>query len=100
MHTHLRAWRRHRKLSQEQVANALKKRASTISRWERGEMNLTTADLERLAVLYGASISQLSAPPAAAEIVAVLGSLQNIASEMDPQMLQHWMAIGRKLIGS
>lgn len=97
MHKYLREWREYRNLSQEHVANVLGKRHTTIGRWERGAMKLSTDDLEQLARIYRASVKQLLAPPAAADMVATLDALQQIAHDMDPETLRSWIAIGQKL---
>lgn len=76
MHTHLRAWRINRKLTLEHVGNVFDVRHTTVSRWEKGEMRVSTADLERLADLYQTSITQLMAPPAAADMVKSLDRFQ------------------------
>ena len=97
MHKHLRAWRLLRGLSLEEVGAILHKRHSTISRWERGLMKLSTDDLEALAEIYGCTATQLAAPPAAANLVSTLDSLQQIACDMDPDILARWLQIGRDL---
>ena len=97
MHQHLRAWRLFRGLSQEQVGNMLRKRHTTIGRWERDKMKLTTADLEALARVYGATVSQLTAPPATAELVKVLDRVQGIVDGMSPDVLERWLALGEDL---
>lgn len=97
MWKHLRAWRKYRGLSQEHVANILHKSHTTIGRWELGDMRLTTEDLEALATLYGASVAQLQAPPEAASLVARMERAQAILSELSPEDLERWLAIGESL---
>ena len=84
-------------MSLEHVAEAIGKTHSSVSRWERGKMKLTTADLQKLAVLYGVSATQLAGPPAAASMIAVLDRTQAIAQEMDPETLEQWLSIGERL---
>ena len=84
-------------MTQEQVAAELGVRHTTVGRWEKGEMRLSTQDLERLAVIYGATTTQLAAAPAAASDVAILDKLHSIANGMDPAVLARWMAIGEDL---
>lgn len=97
MWKYLRAWRKHRGMSQEQVANILKKRHSTISRWERGEMRLTTEDLQALATLYGATITQLQGPPDLARLTERLERAQAVLADLSDEDLDRWLAIGESL---
>ncbi len=45
--------------TQEQVANLLGVDKTTISKWENGTARPKTKDLQRIAKLYGVSISEL-----------------------------------------
>lgn len=97
MHQHLRAWRHYRNMTLEQVGNIVGKKHTTVSRWEQGTMKLSTADLVSLAQIYGATPSQLIAPPEAAEMVATLDRTQRIVDGMEPDTLEQWLAIGERL---
>lgn len=97
MHMHLRAWRLHKKMSQEQVANMLGKKHSTVGRWERGLMKLSTADLQALAQIYGVTTSQLAGPPESADLIAILDRMQAIADRVDPEALEPWLQLGERL---
>lgn len=81
----------------EVAAASMGKKHSTISRWESGKMALKTSDLEKLAKLYGASISQISGPPNHATLVARLDEIQRIVASLDPDTLEHWLATGRAM---
>ena len=85
-------------MSLETVASALGVRHTTVSRWERGLMKLSTSDLERLAIIYGATLSQLQAAPQSAGIVARLDRTQQIVKRMSPDDLERWLALGESLI--
>ena len=98
LHSHLRDWRKHRSLTQEAVAASLGVRHTTIGRWELGKMKLAATDLERLAALYGASVSQLQGPPAAATLIARLDRTQKIVERMSADDLEKWLALGEALI--
>ncbi len=98
MWKHLKAWREFRKLSQEKVAGMLGKRHTTIGRWERGEMKSSTTDLEALARIYGATVSQVQMPPEAAEMVSRLDRTQGILGSLDPGDLEQWLAMGERLL--
>jgi transcriptional regulator with XRE-family HTH domain len=97
MYQHLRAWRLSKNMSLEQVANMVGKKHSTISRWERGLMNLNTSELEALARIYGASPTQLMGSPDAAALIGVLDRTQRIADGMDAETLEQWLSIGERL---
>ncbi len=97
MHRHLRAWRLYRNLTLEQVGNILGKKQTTVGRWERGLMKISTADLEALAKIYGASMTQLMGLPRAADMVATLDRAQAIIERMDAEALEHWLSVGEKM---
>ena len=94
MHEHLRAWRKYRQMTQEQVGDLLGVRHTTVSRWERGLMQLSTSDLTALAALYRARVSQLLAHPGSADLVEKLDRAQAIIDSLDSDELDHWLAIG------
>jgi len=62
-HTHLRAWRLFRGLTQATAAARLGVKGSTLSRWERGGLAPRTDDLERLANAYATTVTALMSPP-------------------------------------
>ena len=82
MHTYLRAWRKNRKLTLADVAERLSVRHTTVSRWELGQMKISTADLERLATVYDATVTQIVSPPKAATLVNNLDRFQAIIDGM------------------
>ena len=97
MHRYLLAWRKFRGLSQERVASMLGVRHTTIGRWEKGTMRLSTEDLQSLSRVYGATVSQLQAQPEAAAMVGRLDKVQAIIEHMSEDDLNHWLAIGERL---
>jgi transcriptional regulator with XRE-family HTH domain len=97
MWKYLRAWRKYRGYSQEQVANTMQKRHTTIGRWERGEMRITTEDLQALAALYGASIAQLQGPPDLARLTARMERAQAVLDNLSDEDLERWLALGESL---
>lgn len=88
MHTHLRAWRKNRKMTLEVVASHLGVRHTTVSRWEAGSVRISGADLERLASLYQASITQLVASPSAAALVHSLDRFQTVIDRMSTEQVE------------
>lgn len=97
MHTHLRAWRKTKNLSLPAVAERLGVAHTTVGRWERGEVPLTTRDLEDLATIYGITRRQLEFSPTAAEMIAFLDRAQHIIEDMPAVDLERWLAIGESL---
>lgn len=97
MHKYLRAWREHRGLSQQTVGDKLRVTHSTISRWERGLMPISTSDLMKLAKVYEASTTQLLAAPQSSELVALLDKVQVILETLPKETVEHWIAIGESL---
>ena len=57
--THLRGWRKHRQLTQEQLAERLEVDIATISRLERGEIPYNQDFLERAALALGCDVVDL-----------------------------------------
>lgn len=96
-HSHLREWRVYRNMSMSAVGRALRKQHTTIMRWERGDMRLSTEDLEKLATIYDATPRQLMAPPLAADLVTTLDRAQGIIETMSKTALEHWLSIGETL---
>ena len=47
-----RSWRRSQEITQQVVANSVNCNVSTISRWEKGELNLTTILYEKILKFY------------------------------------------------
>ena len=100
MHTHLRAWRKFRGLSQEAVGHTLNVRHTTIGRWESGSVPLTTDDLANLAKVYDATVGQLQADPQLAGMVTRLERAQRIFLAMDAEGIEQWLALGEKASGT
>ena len=97
LQSHLRAWRKHAGLSQEQLGNSMGVAHTTVGRWERGEVPLTTKEFERLAQVFEATPAELLVAPPDAKMVSVLHEPYDIVRNMSPETLQHWLEIGKKL---
>lgn len=98
VHKYLRAWRKHAGLSQEQLGNILGVDHTTVGRWERGRVPLTSEQFERLAHVFMATPAQLLADPMEADAVETLQEAYQIMQGMDSATLAQWLDIGRKLI--
>lgn len=99
MHTYLRAWRKHRGLSQATVGDMMGVEHSTIGRWELGTMRLTTTDLMRLADIYKATPSQIIMHPDMKDIIAQFERFQSIVGSMPTETVDDWLKIGERLSG-
>lgn len=97
MHTYLRAWREHRKISQVEVGARLGVSHTTIGRWETGKVPITTLDLERLAEVYGITRSQIEHSPELSDMVTFLDRAKEIIKDMPAEDLDRWLAIGESL---
>lgn len=97
IHKYLRAWRKHAGLSQEQLGNIIGVDHTTVGRWERGKVPLTSEQFERLAHIFRATPAQLLADPMESAAVDTLQEAYAIMQDMDPDTLAQWLDIGRKL---
>lgn len=97
VHKYLRAWRKHVGLSQEQLGNILGVDHTTVGRWERGTVPLTSEQLERLAHAFMATPAQLLVDPMEASAVEKLQEVYDIMQAMDEATLAQWLDLGRKL---
>lgn len=97
MHRYLRAWRKHFRLSLETVAAKIAITHTTLGRWERGIVPLTTENLQSLARVYGITESQIQAPPDEAVMVARLDRLQGVARDMTDEQIENWLHMGELL---
>ncbi|GBR25514.1 hypothetical protein AA0488_0667 [Kozakia baliensis NRIC 0488] len=84
-------------MSQEQVGNIMNVAHTTVGRWERGEVPLTSDQFETLARIFDASPAQLLGDPADAQMIATLQETHEIVKNMSPDTLRHWLEIGKKL---
>lgn len=98
-HTYLRAWRTYKGLSQEQVGNILSVKHTTIGRWENGKVDISMTDLQRLAAVYQASVTQLMMPPEKADLIQKLDRAMRIIDSMDSKEIDGWLSLGEKAAG-
>lgn len=61
-------------------------------------MKLSITDLELLAKLYGATTTQIQAPPEAADLVARMDRVQAILSGLSDDDLRDWIKLGERLL--
>jgi transcriptional regulator with XRE-family HTH domain len=78
---YLRAWRVHRKLSQQEVARIMGTNASAVSKYELGELPYTQRVIEVLAAIYRCKPSDLIGTPPETEPVSELRELPSDVRE-------------------
>lgn len=95
-HQYLRAWRLSKKLSLERVGAAIGVRHTTVGRWEKGQLPVTSADLEQLARVYGVPADRLLFDPAD-QSAAALATAREVISRMEPEDVTEWLRLGDRL---
>lgn len=94
---HLEAWRTHRGLTQEEAAEKLGVVHTTVGRWERGTMAITSASLVDLCRLYEVTPQQLLAPPASASTINRAEQIQRLVDGMDDEGFEHLLFIAKRI---
>lgn len=100
LHVHLRAHRKMRGMTQEQVANILGIRNSTLSGWETGSRTLDLEDIENLAKVYRVHPAALLMSPAEGERFETMRLASHVASRLDSETVSEWIRLGQKLADS
>jgi transcriptional regulator with XRE-family HTH domain len=100
-HRHLRAWRELAQLTQEEVAERLGLGQGTFSKWERGTISITLAQLAALAALYGVDRPALllDAPGAAPALDKARRAAALLAA-MPEAMQDTWLQSGEYMLGA
>lgn len=94
----LRLWRKSRKLTLEGLAEQTGYAISTLSGWEKGDREVGTDDLIRLAKVYGVHpAALLMAPGDAGPKVARMIRASGLAEQMDDKAAEQWLGIGATL---
>lgn len=91
----LKAWREHRKLTQEQLANILGIGHSNVSRWETGGHGLRTKRLRQLAEIYGITVEQLLAGP---QMTEQLAAARRLLERLPADKAATWLAAGEAML--
>lgn len=95
---HLRAWRKTKGFSVENVANALGTTQTTIGRWEVNKSPISYESFKEIAKLYGISVLQLMLPPDESEKVEILEEAYKIIKGLDESLIKLWLDLGYALI--
>lgn len=93
---HLRAWRKLRGMTLEQVAAALDVSHTSVSRWEKGDMEITSKTLVALCRLYGVAPEMLLYPPTEAELSRRFDELRPLLERMDDEAFRHVLYMAKR----
>ena len=97
LHYFLRAWRKSRKLTLEQLANLIGSKVSTIQGWEVGTRDMDLKDLQKLAEFYGVpAAALLEAPPGSADMER-LRRAARIVRDAPAEVAEDWLRMGERL---
>lgn len=100
MQANLRLWRKSRKLTLSQLAEASGFAVSTLSGWENGDREVGMEDLRRLAAVYDVHPAALLLnPEEAGPIVARMIKASGLAQRMGEQAADQWLAVGETMAG-
>lgn len=93
---HLRAWRKLRGLTLEQVGEAMDVSHTSISRWEKGEMEITSKALVAFCRLYDVTPEMLLNPPSEAEMSRRLEEMRPLLEKMDDEAFNHVLYVAKR----
>lgn len=94
---HLKAWRKHFKLSQEKLAEKLETTQPTIMRWESGSMAIDDTTFEKIARILGIEPIKLMVSPQDEKTIDFLSKMNEIINKMDDETKLQWISLGEKL---
>lgn len=97
---HLAAWRQKRGLTLEQVGEKLDVAHTTVGRWERGELPISSPRLVQLCQLYTVTPAQLLLDPESAERQERAREAQELVEGLDQEALDHLQFVARKFKGA
>ena len=98
MHQFLKAWRDHRGLTLEQVAERLPKSPGTISRWEQGQVSPQLSDLMKLGRIYDCDALALLFAPGDPAAATFLRAAHKLLRQMNPEARDQWLRVGIALL--
>jgi len=99
-HQFLRAWRRHRNKTLENVTEKIGSKVNTISGWETGNRRINLDDLARLAAIYEVSPADLLQSPEIYEQRQALGRLTSVASRLTSDQVAHLIWFSESIASS
>lgn len=96
---HLAAWRIARDMTLEEAAEKLDVAHTTVSRWERGELPISSRRLVDLCRLYTVTPAQLLISPEEAQAEARLAEIRALLDGIDPEAYDHLKYVAARLKG-
>jgi transcriptional regulator with XRE-family HTH domain len=97
---HVKNWLRFRDVSQRKLAELMNVSEPTVSKWLKGTQAVTIAQFSMIAKILNADPSELLAPPADRERSLRLRKVAEVALSMQPEALDEWVAVGRRISGA
>lgn len=97
VHIHLKDWRKHRRLTLDELAARVNRSLSLVSAWESGARIMNMVDLQELARVYGVHPSALLLPPEDSSRADLKLAASEIVQDMDAESALQWLQLGRKL---
>lgn len=96
-HKHIKAWRKHFKISQEKLAEMLGTAQPNITRWESGAMAIDDKTFKKIAAALGIDPLKLLVSPQDAPTIDFLSKMNSIIQKMDDETKMQWLSLGEKL---
>lgn len=97
LHIHLRAWRHHRRLTLQVVADKIGSKINTISGWETGTRTVDLDDIAKLADAYGVHPAALLFAPDDQTQFETMRDVLNLVADMPPAVRETWLRLGQQL---
>jgi transcriptional regulator with XRE-family HTH domain len=97
LHLQLRAWRKFRGLTLEQVQNRIGSKVSTISGWETGGRTVDLDDLKKLAEVYQVHPAALLFAPPGDRHFKDMRDASLLLTSMTEKQAAAWLAMGAEL---
>lgn len=94
---HLRAWREIRGLTLEAVGERLRVEHTTVGRWERGELPISSKWLVALSHLYEVHPRDLLASPSEAAVAARIAEIGELIPDMNDEAFEHLRFFARNV---
>lgn len=94
MVSHLKAWLRAKKCTQEHIANELGVSHGTVSKWLRGYQAMNLSQFSAVAALLGVAEEKLLFAPEQAEDAQSYLEAGRIIQALNPAKLRRWLDLG------
>jgi transcriptional regulator with XRE-family HTH domain len=94
---HLRAWRKARGWTLEQLASIIGQHFTTVQKWEKGLRAVDMDDVAKLAKAFGVTPVALFFAPTDLDLARRIGRAMDILAKTDPSAADAWLQIGDRL---